>query len=236
MKQNYIVGIDIGGTKIKGTLWNGEKITRGFDAKTPKTKKEFVAVLNNLFAKLSKDKLISAIGIGSAGVVSGNKVVWSTNIPYIKNFNFRDVFDRSIKLKTDNDARSFLRGEYKIGAGRKANKIMGFTIGTGIGRAYGENGEVKKIKKLEYPEKWEKKYQKIHGNDERLAEFLAENLSPILKKYNPEIAVFGGGVMDKRNFFEKLKTKLTKKGVKITIKKAALGNYSAAIGAALLFE
>ena len=38
---------------------------------------------------------------------------------------------------------------------------MGFTVGTGIGRAFAENGKVKKIKKFEYPEKWEKQYQKI---------------------------------------------------------------------------
>ena len=238
MKQNRIIGIDIGGSKIKGILRSGGKITRDFRAKTPKAKKEFVAVLNNLFAKLSENKRISAIGIGSAGVVKGNKVVWSPNIPCLKNFSFRDVFKQPIKLKVDNDARSFLRGEYKISVNPKIKKIMGFTVGTGIGRAFAENGKVKKIKKFEYPEKWEKQYQKIRDkkDDDAFAKFLAAKLSPIIKKYKPDLIILGGGAMDRKNFIKKLEIKLAGKSVKTKIKKAVLGDYSAAVGSASLFR
>lgn len=184
--QKIVLGIDIGGWKIRA---EGEKFS------TPRTKKEFVALLK----KFSEAKRIE---IGVAGVISGTRVVFSPNIPYLKNFDFREIFPKSTLL-VDNDARAFLKRKLKK---IRAKKVLAFTIGTGIGRAYAERGRVMRIKKFEYPEKWEKEYQKIRDKRdyEKLAKFLGEKLSILIKKYKPQAVVLGGGVLKKRGFYKKL--------------------------------
>src|SRR3989344_8529809 len=229
----YKLGIDIGGTKIKAILWNGKKISSVFNAKTPKTKKGFIKILKTVVKKFAKgDIKIKNIDVGSAGIIGKNKIIFSPNIPYLKNFDFRDVFP-SFSVKIDNDARVFLRDELKFGVGGKNKIVMAFTIGTGIGRAFAENGKVKKIKKFEYPEKWEKEYQKIRDskNDQKLAEYLRGKLNLIIDKYKPGAVILGGGVLGRRGFFEKIKRYL-----RVRVIKARFGAKAGAIGAAMLWK
>ncbi len=230
------IGIDIGGTKIHAVLLGGKKAVAVFEVKTPKTKKEFVKTLKRLFKKLArKDIQITSIGIGVPGIVEKNKVVFCPNIPYLKNFDFRGVFPE-LSLKIDNDARVFSRGELNFGAGGGAKKALIFIIGTGIGRAFAERGKVKIIKKFEYPEKWEKEYQRVRDfrDDGALAAVLSEQLSAIVEKHKPDIVIIGGGILKRKNFFSRLKKKLREKNKKIKFKKAILGDSAGAIGAALL--
>lgn len=230
------IGIDIGGTKIFSVLFDGGKIIAASGAKTPKTKKEFVKTVKRLFEKLAwKGVRIKSIGIGAPGIVGKNKVIFCPNVSYLKNFDFRGVFP-GFSAKIDNDARAFLRGELNFGAGAGAKKALAFTIGTGIGRAFAENGRVRKIKKFEYPEKWEKEYQRVRdgGNGGELAVFLAAKLSIIVKKYKPDAVIIGGGILKRKNFFGRLKKKVEEKNKKIKFKKAVLGDSAGALGAALL--
>ena len=216
----YKLGIDIGGTKIKAILWNGKKISSVFNAKTPKTKKGFIKILKTVVKKFAKgDIKIKNIDVGSAGIIGKNKIIFSPNIPYLKNFDFRGVFP-GFSVKIDNDARVFLRDELKFGSGGKNKIIMAFTIGTGIGRAFAENGKVKKIKKFEYPEKWEKEYQYIrdYKTSSALIKFLTEKLGAIIKKYNPQIVFIGGGILKRRNFLRHLSKKLKKETMNAWIK------------------
>lgn len=231
------IGIDIGGTKIRAVLLSGGKIAAAFAVKTPKTKKEFIKTMKRLFEKLArKGARIKSIGIGVPGIIGKNKAVFCPNVFYLKDFYFRSVFP-GLSVKIDNDARSFLRGELELGAGRGAKKALAFTIGTGVGRAFAENGKVRKIKKFEYPEKWEKGYQRVRdaGNGGELANFLAAKLSIIVKKYEPGIVIIGGGILERKNFFGRLKKKLEEKNKKIKVKKTVLGDSAGALGAALLF-
>lgn len=192
--EKIILGLDIGGTKIRAI--SGRKFLE-FD--TPEDKREFIKILKK-FSSAEK------VGIAVAGVVKGTKIKTSPNIKYLKNFDFKKIFPKAV-LRVDNDARFFLRERIrKFGARR----VLAFTIGTGIGRAYAEKGKVKKIKKFEYPEKWEREYQKIRDRKdyEKLAKFLGKKFSVLIKKYKPEAVVLGGGVLKKRGFYPKLKKEL----------------------------
>ena len=188
--KKVVLTLDIGGSKIRA----GRK-----EFRTPKNRKSFASLLK----KFSDAKRVE---IGVAGVISGTRVVFSPNIPYLKNFDFQKIFPKAV-LRVDNDARVFLRERAKK---VRAKRILTFTIGTGIGRAYAEKGRVKKIKNFEYPEKWEREYQKIRDRKdyEKLAMFLGEKFSVLIKKYKPEAVVLGGGVLGKRGFFEKLREEL----------------------------
>ena len=188
--KKTILNIDIGGTKIRANF--GGKLQKW---NTPRTKKEFAKILEKL-------PRADAVGIGVAGVISGTRVIKSPNIRYLKNFDFREIFPKVV-LRIDNDARVFLGERIGRFGGRR---ILAFTIGTGIGRAYGEGGKVKMIKKFEYPVSWEKEYQKIRDSkdDRKLAEYLGKKLNAIIKKYKPDSIVLSGGVTRRKGFYKKL--------------------------------
>src|SRR3989338_61147 len=147
------IGVDIGGTKIRGVLWNGKKVVRAHEFPTPKNKDDFKEGLMTLVPHLSREKSIRAIGIGAAGIVEKTTLVSSPNISYIKNFAFRPLWPRSIRLRVDNDARCFTRAELFSGAGRGAKSLFALTIGTGIGRGAGQKRKKKKKKKNENTQK-----------------------------------------------------------------------------------
>ncbi|OGF66461.1 hypothetical protein A3I27_01655 [Candidatus Giovannonibacteria bacterium RIFCSPLOWO2_02_FULL_43_11b] len=222
--KKIILGIDIGGSNIRGICGN-----KFLEFNTPKGEKEFIKILERFPRGYT-------VGIGVAGVVDGTKIKISPNIKYLKNFDFSaiggPVFGGK-RLKVDNDARTFLRAELVRHSVSNKDRVLGITIGTGIGRAFAENGKVKKIKKFEYPEKWEKEYQKIRDskNDQKLAEYLRGKLNLIIDKYKPGAVILGGGVLGRRGFFEKIKRYL-----RVRVIKARFGAKAGAIGAAMLWK
>lgn len=236
----YGVGVDIGGTKIRAVLLNNKnKFLRAFDIPTPQNKKSFLKVLENKISKIVENKKISGISVGLAGIIDVKKgaLIKAPNLPFLKNWQVKKFFQKFSKsIKIDNDARVFLRGELSFGAARSAKKALVFTIGTGIGRAFADKGKIRKIKKFEYPEKWEKQYQRSRDskNDEALIAFLAPRLLEIIKKYKPITTIIGGGVLKRKNFFNRLNEKLRGKNKQTKFKKAVLGDFSGAIGAALM--
>lgn len=231
-----IIGIDIGGTKIRGVLWNGKRVVRAREAPTPKNKNAFQRTFARLIALLRRRESVDGIGVGVAGIVKKTTLLFSPNIPYVKNFDFRSFRLPSGSLRVDNDARAFARAELLRGAGRGTKRLFALTIGTGIGRAYGSRGEILTLKKLEYPERWERQYQRVRekGNDRELADFLGEKLSHLLHSFKPEVVVISGGVIGRRGFLRKLKTALKARGLTAKIKRATFRKNGVAIGAALL--
>lgn len=238
MKNNFIIGLDIGGSKIRGVLWDGRRVRASFEFSTPRRLPEFrrkVALLAARLSRLAKNR-IENIGIGAAGVINGTTVFFSPNIRYLKKFDFRAIFPL-MRLRMDNDARAFARAELLLGAGRKVRSILAFTIGTGIGRAYGAKERVVRIEKLECPEKWERHYQKTRDqkDNQKLAELLGDKLSAIALRYPSDILVVGGGVMKRPGFFSKLKDELKNRGVHRIVRPSRFGGNATAVGAALLF-
>lgn len=232
-----IIGIDIGGTKIRAVFWNGLKVVRSAEIKTPTNSQEkFGKAVQKIVQIVAGKEKITKIGIGTAGTVRGTMLIFSPNIPAIKRFNFRKLWPSSVSICVDNDARCFARGEYISGAGKNTKSIFAFTIGTGIGRAYGENGKIQKIKRLEHAEHWEKEYQHIRSinNDEALAEFLGKNLAPLLTRFKPEVVVIGGGVMKRRGLLKKIRANLNQKGINAKIRSPRLRENAVALGAILL--
>ena len=233
-----IIGVDIGGTKIRAILWNGRRVVRAREVPTPKDKSAFARSLAALISFLCHRKSVDGIGIGAAGIVERSTLLFSPNIPYLRNFDFRSVSLPSCPLRVDNDARAFGRAELLRGAGREAKRLFVLTIGTGVGRAYGRNGKIVKLKRLEYPERWEKEYQHLRDMpaDRKLANFLGEKLSLLLQPFDPGVIVIGGGVMERRGFLQKLETAFKARGLSAKIKRATFRKNGAALGAALLFS
>ncbi len=231
-----VIGVDIGGTKIRAVLWNGKRVIREREVPTPKGKREFESTLVDLVSLLRGSASVTGIGIGAAGIVKGTVLLFSPNIPYVKNFDFRKVWP-SRPVRADNDARAFARAELATGAGRRASRLFALTIGTGIGRAYGRSGKIVKIKRFEYPERWEKAYQAVRRkkNDAALADFLGEKLPPLIRPFRPEVIVVGGGVLSRRGLLRRMAAAFKSRRLTAKIKRSRFRKNGVAIGAALLF-
>ncbi len=218
------IGIDIGGSKIRGLLLLGGKIVRVAEIKTPRTKAAFENSLRQLVRGLARGKEIANIGVGCAGIIKNGKLVRSPNISYLKNFDFRPLFPRGVKFLLQNDAQAFLRGE--MGSAKRA---FGITLGTGVGRAFAKNGRVEKLKRLEEPERWEKEYQKIYDK-KLLAKFLGKYLANLFRPYRPAVVIFGGKVSDYPRFLPALGRELKKNGFRGKVKRSRHGEDAVALG------
>jgi len=232
------IGIDIGGTKIRSILWDGKRVFRVQEFLTPGNETDFKKRVLELITLLDQRGAVRRIGIGAAGIVEKSTLLFSPNIPYIKNLNFRSLFPRAQRLRLDNDARCFARAEFLLGPARNCRSVFALTIGTGIGRAYGRQGKIINLKKFEYPERWEKRYQAIRNlpDNTELAEFLGEKLSALISPFKPEAILIGGGVLERQGFFPMLRMGLLARGLTRKIYRDRLRKDAVAIGAALLFK
>jgi len=139
-----VIGIDIGGTKIAGIVFNGKKVLRELTIVTPKTLVEFKRNLIKLVDFLSADVKIADVGIGMAGVMDAGKQTarYSPNIKYINNFNFKGLFGNKIKTALANDAKCFALAEAKLGQGKNCDSVVGVILGTGVGSGFVLDGKV----------------------------------------------------------------------------------------------
>ena len=145
MANKYYIGIDLGGTFIKGGIVNenGEIL---ISDKTPtEVEKGDKGVAANI-ARLAKDLLskqgidlseVEGLGIGSPGMIDSaeGNVVYANNLGW-ENFRICDELSRllgGIKVKIGNDANVAALGEVKFGAARNYNSAIMITLGTGVG-------------------------------------------------------------------------------------------------------
>ena len=143
--EQFAIGIDLGGTRVKIGLVLGDKLIAktivpaqsadGLAASLPIIEKEIDTML---FAHNVPASLFGGIGMGFPGLVDPKlQKVLSTNKKY------DDALDINlgewvagkwgVPFFIDNDARMAAVGEWKYGAGRDTDNMVVVTIGTGIG-------------------------------------------------------------------------------------------------------
>ena len=92
----FYLGIDIGGSKIKGVLLDKKKNQwfLGFNIATPKNKKKFLKVLEQEIYKLLQKKKIIGIGVGLPGIVNRKHglLIRAPNLPFLNNWQARKFF------------------------------------------------------------------------------------------------------------------------------------------------
>lgn len=150
--KTYAIGVDIGGTKISGVLFDGKNVLADCNLGTPKDNfSHFLIMLNAVIEPLlsaaRKNKIkVAGIGLGIAGIIERQtgKVKKSPNIKFLDNkFIGREIEKKyGPPVKIDNDAGCFTRAEAKMGAGKNCRSVYGITIGTGIGGAWWTNGKI----------------------------------------------------------------------------------------------
>ncbi|MGB9748978.1 MAG: ROK family protein [Candidatus Woesearchaeota archaeon] len=142
-----IVGVDLGGTKIRAGLIGRfdvkKEITLLTNAKHGKKK-----ILKTLFDAIDYvfQKDVKEIGIAVAGNTDGNKIIEATNIKSLNNLNLASIISKRYGRKTflENDANAFALAEYHFLKKKnpKLKNIVGITLGTGVGGGIIINGEI----------------------------------------------------------------------------------------------
>ncbi len=147
-----IIGVDIGGTKIKAGILNssGELLCDPFTIPTggndyadivfDRIVKSIETVLNNSGFQISNT---AGIGLGVTGPLDleNGTILECPQLPTLNFFPLREMIrDRyPVQVFMDNDANALLLGESIWGAGKGYNITLGFTLGTGLGCALVKN-------------------------------------------------------------------------------------------------
>lgn len=139
-KNNYVVGIDLGGTKIaaalfdsKGDILNRTRMETG-DARTAK---EVVQRMIDMIRTVSQGYTLSGVGLASPGAVNSKDgiVLHGTNLPQWDNVPLKKWMGEAlgVEVQVVNDANAAAWGEYVRGAGKGSENMVYVTFSTGIG-------------------------------------------------------------------------------------------------------
>ncbi len=148
------IGIDVGATNVKIGCFDGELKLISKTSITTNAEMGPDIVIDNIAAAagtLVTDAGFSiddvcAVGLGMPGPAKYSEgiVISSTNMPKFKNVPIvRMLSDRLAKpVVMDNDGNVACWGEYVAGAGKEVEDMVFFTLGTGIGGAIVNHGEL----------------------------------------------------------------------------------------------
>ena len=138
MEANRVIGVDVGGTKIRAGLVEPDgTITAIVEEHTVVTSQ--AALLDQLAAVVRMLPLdgVQAVGFGiptRVDAARGMAVGTAVNIP-VRDVAFREEMQRRIGLpvEVENDASCAALAEFTFGAGRGTRDMLILTLGTGVG-------------------------------------------------------------------------------------------------------
>ena len=151
MEKKYVVGVDLGGTKIytalvdlEGNIVKEKTVeTLAYEGELA-VKERIIDTINYVIDGTDKN-LIKSIGIGSPGPldVKNGVILESANLPF-KNFEIVKSIKETYDLPTylDNDANVATLGEFMFGAGKGTENMIFITASTGIGGGAVLNGKL----------------------------------------------------------------------------------------------
>lgn len=145
------VGIDIGGTKVMAGVVDADGIIlEKIRTETPdksKSPKVVEDTIVELVLDLSDRHDVHAVGIGAAGWVDADRsrVLFAPHLAW-RDEPLRDALQSrlAVPVMVDNDANTAAWAEWRFGAGRGEDHLVMITLGTGIGGAILEGGQVKR--------------------------------------------------------------------------------------------
>ncbi len=152
--EDFIVGIDLGGTNFRLAAVNLEG-TVGDRMHCPvESARGKEAVLGDLVSSiqaLAKNQRSTrgnmlAVGLGAPGLIRSEEgiVAESPNLPGWIDFDIRTPVEAAlgIPLAIENDANCFALGEFWLGAAQGIRDFCALTLGTGVGGGIILNGEI----------------------------------------------------------------------------------------------
>ena len=248
MKKSVVLGIDIGGSGVKGALVDtqkGEFISERIRIPTPSAHNMY-SILSVIEKLVSEFKWSGRIGCGFPGVIRSQKIETAANIggrAFIgKNLGKEIKKACGCDAWVINDADAAGIAEVKFGAGKGCKKVvLMLTVGTGIGSAIFSDGVLLpnvEFGHLRMRDKVQKKNiiaEKICSDAVRKSHDLqwkqwAQRFNKYLEYVHslvwPDLIILGGGIASKSEKF----MKYIKSDSEIVV--AELQNRAGIIGAA----
>ncbi|MDP5120332.1 MAG: ROK family protein [Spirosomaceae bacterium] len=240
-----ILGIDVGGSGMKGALVNietGELTTERFRIATPKSKKpeDMAKVVKRI---TSHFKYEGPVGCGFPTLVHHGVARLHSNLdPEWVGTDIPKLFEKECGMPfvviNDADAAGVAEMEHGAGKDNKGVVIM-ITIGTGLGSGFFVNGKLVpnfELGRLNYRKKilWEQYAADSIRTTDKLtwvqwAKRFNQYLQHIDMLFSPDLIILGGGASKKMNLFEKH----IKLGVNAEVVAAQTQNEAGIIGAAM---
>lgn len=147
------VGVDIGGTNLRAAVVDsGGRILAVEQMPTPTNTEDLEIALTRAVSRLQKSHndgsaYIGAVGLAVAGFIDENRtrVRFAPHLPW-RNTEITARIGRRLGLPVllEHDANAAAVGEYHYGAAAGAGHWVLFALGTGIGGAIMEGGEVRR--------------------------------------------------------------------------------------------
>ena len=238
-----ILGIDIGGSGIKGAIVNtdnGMLVSERYRLPTPQPSlpNEVTKVIHQIIEHFNYQ---GPVGVTFPSIIKKGKCYTANNVhkDWI-NTQIDDLFEKYCdrKIFVLNDADAAAEAEMKFGAGvNKDGLVLTITVGTGIGSGAFFNGEL--IPNIELGTLLGIKGEKVElyiADSARKREDLSFKkwakrfdflLNHIVDVLNPDLFIIGGGVSKKMERFENLLT------VNVPVVVAKNQNNAGIIGAAI---
>lgn len=136
------IGLDIGGTKILGALYDEEGKLLHKAKKKTKASEGVDSVIAQIFKVINhllsfKDIELLGIGAGSPGLIKDDAIVtFSPNIPF-RDFDLGALITKEyhVPFVLGNDVNVAMYGEWKASDMKDAKNVLGLFVGTGVGGA-----------------------------------------------------------------------------------------------------
>ncbi len=151
--QDWVVGIDLGATKIalglidpQGRIVARRRLPTEAPAGPEAAVERMATSIGELQAKLPPGEQISAVGICSPGPLNHDTgvILDPPNLTGWRNVPLQQMLvDRlDVPVRLEHDAKAAALGEYNYGAGRGERSLVYIVVGTGVGAAFIVEGQL----------------------------------------------------------------------------------------------
>lgn len=147
MKRKQVaIGVDIGGTKIRAGIVGAEgsvydvprSIATCAEQPGEAIVQRLIALIKETLSRAAEYDVLG-IGVGCTGPLDLRRgmLLEVENLPTLNHYPLLQVLEEALqmKVKMENDANALILAEALWGAGKDADTVLGFTLGTGIGCA-----------------------------------------------------------------------------------------------------
>ena len=153
-KSDYVVGVDLGGTKILAGIFNNSLESIGVAKISTKSQRGVESVVSRI-ERCVRDavdeadltmKQIAGVGVGAPGAVDfeAGTVIFAPNMDGWKDVSLKKDLEKQLGLPVfvENDGNIAVLGVHVAELKAKPKNVVGIFVGTGIGGGLIINGEL----------------------------------------------------------------------------------------------
>jgi glucokinase len=145
MAQQFVIGVDLGGTHMRaalastdGRLHARDRTASGRDIEPAEMTRKLVDQCRSLMESAhGHGGGVAAVGMGVPGSIDRNAglIMHSPNLPKLNNYALAETISKALQVPVhmENDANVFGLGEGWEGSGKGIRNWVGLTLGTGVG-------------------------------------------------------------------------------------------------------